>query len=258
MECKNCENSLRTDYSYCPDCGAKVIRNRITVKNLWYDVIERYFNLDNTFLRTIWHLFTKPEVVIGGYINGIRKKYLNPISYLGIALTLSGLMVFVIQKFYTNAIQFEDEINNAPFAKKWGEFAFDFNAFMFLLYFPVLAIPAYLLFNKVKYNFPEYILVFVYTMSHFSIVTFTISMAVLTIAADSYMLYSQLSLLVVLAYNLFVLQRLNKFSIGAFLTRSFTFSLMVAVLFFVLILGLMIVLLLIGVFDLQDFVPQPA
>ena len=120
MNCKNCQNTLRTDYSYCPDCGARVIRNRITAKNLWYDVVERYFNLDNTFLRTILHLFTQPEIVIGGYINGIRKKYLNPISYLGIAVTLSGALVFIVQKFYGNAINFENQANNAAFAKKMG------------------------------------------------------------------------------------------------------------------------------------------
>ncbi len=45
MICKNCENSLQTDYSFCPDCGAKVIRNRLTIKNLLSDFIERYFNV---------------------------------------------------------------------------------------------------------------------------------------------------------------------------------------------------------------------
>ena len=96
MQCKNCGNQLRTDYSYCPNCGAKVIRNRITVKNLWFDIVDRYFNLDNTFLKTFLHLFTKPQIVIEGYINGIRRKYLNPISYLGISLTLSGFLVCLL------------------------------------------------------------------------------------------------------------------------------------------------------------------
>ncbi len=94
MTCKNCDARLRTDYLYCPACGAKVIRNRITIKNLWTDFLERYFNLDNTFIRTLVHLTTKPEVVIEGYLQGIRRKYLNPISYMGIAITLSGLIVF--------------------------------------------------------------------------------------------------------------------------------------------------------------------
>jgi len=258
MNCKNCDSSLRTDYSFCPDCGAKVIRNRITAKNLWYDVVERYFNLDNTFLRTVLHLFTQPEIVIGGYINGIRKKYLNPISYLGIAITLSGVIVFIIQKFYGEAISFDNQANSAAFTKKWGEFAFDYNAFMFLLYFPALAIPAYLLLNKVKYNLSEYVLVFVYTMSHYSIVTFGISLGVLLINAESYMGYGQISLLAMLVYNLYVVQRINKFNVGAFIGRGLLFTFLVTIFFFVLIIGLLIFLLIIGFFELSDFAPQVA
>ena len=63
MNCKNCNSTLRTDYSFCPDCGAKVVRQRITNKSLIYDFLERYFNLDNTFLKTIWHMLIKPEEV---------------------------------------------------------------------------------------------------------------------------------------------------------------------------------------------------
>ncbi|MGB3152312.1 MAG: DUF3667 domain-containing protein [Maribacter sp.] len=37
--------------------------------------------MDNTFLKTLLHLLIKPEIVVDGYIGGIRKKYLNPISY---------------------------------------------------------------------------------------------------------------------------------------------------------------------------------
>ena len=98
MTCKNCDTRLRTDFLYCPACGGKVIRNRITIKNLWTDVLERYFNLDNTFVNTFVHLFSKPEVVIEGYLQGLRRKYLNPISYLGIALTLSGVQIFLMSK----------------------------------------------------------------------------------------------------------------------------------------------------------------
>lgn len=255
MNCKNCENTLRTDYSFCPDCGAKVIRNRITIKNLWYDVIERYFNIDNTLLRTILHLFTKPEAVIDGYIKGTRKKYLNPISYFGIALTISGILVFIMQRFYGDALDFSGQTTGS-FAKKWGEIVFDYNAFFFLLYFPVLAIPAYLLLNKIKYNLAEYVLVFVYTMSHFSIVTFFISLSILVSNSSNYMTYSQWTLLLMLVYNMYVAQRLNRYKAPEILWRGAVFSILVTVFFFMVIMALMIVLLVIGVFELKDFAPQ--
>lgn len=120
MNCKNCANSLQTDYSFCPDCGAKVIRNRLTIKNLLSDITERYFNLDNTFLRTFLHLFTKPDVVINGYVNGTRRKYLNPISYFGIALMLAGFLMFFMRKVFDFEMDLDafDQGMNPEFTKK--------------------------------------------------------------------------------------------------------------------------------------------
>lgn len=85
---------------------------------------------------------------------------------MGIALTLSGITVFLIKKFYVDYIDFTGGANNMNpwFAQKYSEFIFDYSLFMFLLYFPVWALPAYLLFNKIKYNFSEYIEVFIYVL----------------------------------------------------------------------------------------------
>ncbi|WAC01775.1 DUF3667 domain-containing protein [Lacinutrix neustonica] len=75
--------------NYCNGCGAKVIKNRLTMRNLFEDFTYNYLNYDNKFLRTFLNLFTKPEAVITSYIDGTRKKYVNVISYFAIALTLS-------------------------------------------------------------------------------------------------------------------------------------------------------------------------
>jgi hypothetical protein len=257
MECKNCTTNLRTDYSYCPDCGAKVIRNRITFKNLFYDIIERYFNLDNSFINTFLHLFSKPEKVINGYITGTRKKYLNPISYLGIALTLSGITVFLIKKFFKDSIDFTNGTDmNVEFAQQYTDAIFDYSSLFFLLYFPVLALPAYLIFNKVKYNFSEYILVFIYVMAQYSIVSFPLTISTLVVDAESYLKISQPILYLTLAYCIYVLQKLNKFSTKAFLGRSLLYIVCVVVLFFGLIIAIMIALFALGVLNLEDFAPK--
>jgi uncharacterized membrane protein YvbJ len=82
MSCKNCGLALIEETNFCTACGAKVIRNRLTIKNLLEHAVEEFLSIDNKFLITITHLFTRPEVVIDGYINGLRKKYMNPISFL--------------------------------------------------------------------------------------------------------------------------------------------------------------------------------
>ncbi len=40
MLCKNCETPLTTDSDFRKSCGVKVIRNRLTVKNLFENFTE--------------------------------------------------------------------------------------------------------------------------------------------------------------------------------------------------------------------------
>lgn len=179
MNCKNCQRSLRTDYTFCPNCGARVIRNRITVKNLWYDAVERFFNVDNTFITTFTHLFTKPEAVIGGYISGVRKKYLNPISYFTIAVTMGGLFIFLSQEFFPDAMDFQfqnmetnterDQIA-VDFGKKFQDTLFKFQSFFYILTIPILALISKLVFiDKKQYNFSEHFVINIYGYAQLSI-----------------------------------------------------------------------------------------
>ena len=104
--CKNCNTQLLSKNDFCPSCGGKVIRNRLTLKALFSNFSEQFLNYDNKFLKTFLHLFSKPEEVIDGYINGTRKKYVNVVSYFAIAITLSGLLMFVLNKFFPGLLDF--------------------------------------------------------------------------------------------------------------------------------------------------------
>ena len=66
--CKNCGTQLGETEDYCSACGAKVIRNRLTIRNLWGDFTEQFLNYDNKLLKTFVQLFRNPEDVIGSYI----------------------------------------------------------------------------------------------------------------------------------------------------------------------------------------------
>jgi hypothetical protein len=257
MECKNCNYSLRTDYLYCPACGAKVIRNRITVKNIAYDISERFFNLDNTFIKTFWHLFTKPHVVIGGYIDGIRKKYMNPISYITIALTLSGILLFFLRKYFKDIIEWNSISNgqNDVANSKIMELMFDYNSFIFLLYIPILAIASYLAINKGKYNLPEYFVTFIYILAQYSILSFPISIGVLLISPEQYLTIGLPLVFFIFFYSVYVLQKMNTYKIKHLIPRSMLYSFLTFVGFIGLIIVFVIVLFVTGVLSLEDFAP---
>lgn len=257
MNCRNCNTHLRLEYRFCPVCGAKTEVRRITFKALTTDLVDRVFNLDNSVVRTFTGLFVKPEAVIDGYLSGLRKRYLNPVSYLGIALTLSGVILFLIQRFFKENIDFTGGVESAnpEFSAKWTDIVFDFNALFFLAFLPMLALPAYLITNKVRYNLAEYTVVFIYVLAHFSIVSFPIALITLLIDPNQYLAVNQPLQVLMLLYSLYVIWRLNRYRAGVFMARAMGFLTMATFLFFLFIIGLMLVLFATGVFQLSDFKP---
>lgn len=261
MVCKNCNNPLRTDYSYCPDCGAKVIRNRITVKNLWYDTVERFFNLDNTFLKTITHLFTKPEDVIMGYINGTRKKYLNPISYVTIALTLTSILVFFIKRAYPEGMDFdifETGVYDVEGNKRMTNFLMNFFNIIFIIQIPLYAMASWITFNDIKKLFlSEHFVIFIYTQAQFSFVSLPISLVVVSFFPEYYMNLSFIFIVFSLSYTLYVLNRLFKTdSKKAFLNKAFLFILLFGVCFIIQSIFQFVLMFVTGAMRIDDFIPK--
>lgn len=259
MECKNCQRPLRTDYIFCSFCGAKIIQHRLTLKNLWFDITERYFNVDNTFFKTFVHLFSRPEVVIEGYIEGVRKKYLNPISYLAIALTLSGIMVFFLRKSFPDGLNFDvfgtgtysPEVN-----KKLTDFTLTFYSFLFLLYVPMFAFSTWLAFNKKRYLFTEHIVSAIYTQAHYSLMSFILTLILLWQSPESYMEFSMISLVLNVFYMLYVWKRISNLRMKSFAFYSFIFIMLSGFCFMVISLVQMVLMLLNGTMTPEDFMPK--
>ena len=88
--CINCSEHIVLDQRFCSHCGGKRIYNKLTWRNLIEDFVDRFFNLENSFLKTFIAMFKQPEDVIGGYMNGMRKKYLPAFSYFAVAITVAG------------------------------------------------------------------------------------------------------------------------------------------------------------------------
>ncbi len=256
MTCKNCDARLRTDYLYCPACGAKVIRNRITIKNLWTDFLERYFNLDNTFIRTVVHLTTTPEVVIEGYLQGIRRKYLNPISYMGIAITLSGLIVFLMVKS-GDAMNFDMLNNNVStrYQEKLMDFILDYQALIFLLFVPMMTIAGWLCFDQKRYNFAERTIIFMYALAHYSLVIFLPSIIVMFFIPEQYFIFSFIGILFMVVYTTYVIIRISKSRGVKLIVRLLLFYFILLILYFAFSIALPLFLLLIGELKVEDFLP---
>ena len=259
MNCKNCKAALRTDYVFCPACGAKVSPNRLTYRGLFTDILERFFDWDNSFHRTLKTMTVHPERVIGDYVDGVRRRYLNPMSYLGIALGVSGILLFAMKYFLKDIdVDFLGMDMNTAASQKIMEATMEFNSFIFLLYIPLLAIAGFLSFNQRDYNLPEHVVSATYTLAHFSILSFPVSLIVLFIAPEEYLKFSLFYIVVMLGFSLFVLIRLHKYTVGITFIRSMLYVVLLTIGYFGISILINLVMLLTGVVTLEDFMPPPA
>ena len=256
MTCKNCKKSLEDSYDYCNNCGAKVIRNRLTIRNLFEHFIDQFLSIDNRFLRTFITLFKSPEKVIGDYITGTRKKYVNVISYFAIALTLAGFYIFIYSKYFpdlmaesaTIAIDDSDESQN-EMALKTVKFVFEYMSIIMVAFIPFLAITSRLIFLKnKKFNFTEHLVINLYTYAHLSI-TLTILNLLIIYFESVFIFFSILSMPIQILYFAYVLKKLYKLNLSQIILKTLLFLMIFAILFVLLSIIMAVIMFLNGSMD---------
>ena len=222
--CKNCERPLEIDQMFCQSCGAKIVRNRLTIRNLSEEFTEKYFNLDNTFLKTFIHLFTKPEIVINSYISGTRKKYVNVASYFAITLSLLGMQYFIFKKFFPG-------VYDANFLTTKGmesvqsdimRTVAEYQSLIMILYIPVYGIISRIVFfdNK-KFNYTEHVVMFMYILSQTSLVS--IVFLIVGGLTNTFQIISFFLLILQILYSAYVLKRVFALNLLGIFARTMLF-----------------------------------
>ncbi|RZN81995.1 MAG: DUF3667 domain-containing protein [Winogradskyella sp.] len=249
MECRNCQIPLSKSQRYCFECGARVIKNRLTIKVLFQQINAEFMSVDNKLLKTFIHLFTKPETVINGFIEGTRKKYINVIQYFAIALTLLGLQVFLMEhwlndpELYTSDLM--DSISkmpgneNNPFNKMdFGEFNSSQSIF-FTLGIPFSALGSWLtywLLGLRQFNFTEHIVINLYYGAQTVIISAFLYIIFLALGYNYFTLSFTITFLTFL-YLFYVLKRVFNTSFWSTVVY-FIFMLLVFAVIFIIIMAL--------------------
>jgi len=181
--CKNCGTPLDLDQRFCSHCGAKRMHNRLNTRNLLEDFTERFLNIENVFLKTFIDLFTKPEVVINGYIGGLRKRYMSAFSYFAVALTIGSIYIFLFRNWFLDTenglfngfftgLEAGAQSNGGDGVMELVNFIFDYNSFISFLYIPFFAVISKIVFwNYKEVNFIEHIVIYLYAYSQTQIIT---------------------------------------------------------------------------------------
>ena len=252
MKCKNCNTTLSLENNYCNACGAKVIRNRLTLKNLFSDFIETYLNYDNKFIQTFINLFKKPEDVIGNYINGTRKKYVNVISYFTLAITISGLYLLIMNKFFPESIDFSVFSNpgQEEFQKRNVGFVQEYQALFMMLYVPIYALMARATFIGInKYNYTELLVIFLYIQAQLSIASAVLGIMVISLFGINQGVFSLIAIPLMIVYSAFCLKRLYKLNYKNIILRTLLFLVILIMAFAILSVIMAIIMFLNGNFQ---------
>ena len=252
MNCKNCHTELSTKDDYCKCCGGKVIRNRLTFRNLFEHISETFFNYDNKLLRTFVQLFKQPEDVIDGYVNGTRKKYVNVISYFALAITISGFYLIIVKKFFPETFDFSQMTisGQEEFQKKNMSFIEEYQSILMMLYVPLYALMARItFFNIKKYNYTELLVVFMYIQAQISIAS-AIVIITLGVLGISSSIVGMLMVPLMIIYSAYVLKRLLELSTSDIIVRTLFFFFVLGITFVIITIIVFVVLFFTG--DLQE------
>lgn len=250
MSCKNCQTELTLEDKFCNRCGAKVIRNRLTLRNLWDDFSEQFLNYDNKLLKTFVALFKKPDEVIGDYINGTRKKYVNVVTYFTIAVTLTGFQLFVLQKFVPETLDItslmpKNSVNKAM-DMNW---MYEYYSLFVLINMPLYALMAKLTFIGLKkLNYTEHLVVITYAVSQFSIANFLI-ITVAAFAGVNYYIIGNIINLFMFVYVSYTYKKLFPLTLSQLALRCMLFGAVLVVLMIVAGIIQLAVLYLTGDFE---------
>lgn len=90
-DCKNCGTSLSG--KFCQNCGQSADIHKITIRHLLHEFFHALTHADKGFLFLIKELIIRPGYVANEYLEGKRKKYFNPLSFLVIASAIWALVV---------------------------------------------------------------------------------------------------------------------------------------------------------------------
>ncbi len=255
MNCKNCTYQLKDENKFCSNCGAKIIHNRLTLKNLCSEFLQRFFNYDNTFFKTVRHMLTQPEVVIESFINGSRKKYINPLNFFLISLAITGLYNFLYKSFLLEETMAYYE---TAFGNMGGNNEFSDSMlkpfYFFLEYFNLFAfaaIPINALITKItffnyrQHNFTEHIIINLYTVSQYQLVVYLFSIPLLFLSIEAQTILSFVLMFSFWFYFFYVFTRIYKLNAKQLFLKIFIiFIMMIGLLISIFILGIVFGVLL--------------
>ena len=147
--CKNCNFKISSACNFCPNCGQAKILHRLSFHDVSHNLIHAFFHADKGIFLLFKELCYRPGTVARLYVEGKRKKYYDPFSFL---VFMVAVAAFLIIKFESLTVA---HLKIDSYNRELIHFLFKyFNVFIFIMC-PANAFFIWLIFKKKKMNYIE-------------------------------------------------------------------------------------------------------
>ena len=182
--CPNCSADLETTYAFCPQCGQTTHIHRFNLPHIFHEFFHAFTHADKGVLFLIRSLARRPGITAREYVlEGKRKKYFNPFTFLLIVLGLN-LSVNILVKPYTKDYSPQQSATprvtpaipkeKLPYIQRRraaSSFIEKHINVVGLLAIPVFALIFWLFFRRTGINYSEHLVAHIFFAGFFSLVS---------------------------------------------------------------------------------------
>jgi len=91
--CLNCETPLEPAARFCAQCGQKAATRRLTLHDIGHEFWHALTHTDHSVIGLVRALLWRPGLVAAEFVDGHRKRYFNPFTFLIVAVGLSAVVM---------------------------------------------------------------------------------------------------------------------------------------------------------------------
>lgn len=169
--CKNCDATV--DGKFCSNCGQNAHIHTVTIGHILHEFFHVLTHADKGIIFLVKQLLLRPGFVAKEYLEGKRKKYFNPISFL-IVSTAAGAFISYKSGYYAELSKPVANMpqNISPYFKETMDISIEHGKFLGLfLIVPLYAFLSWIFFWRPRYNFAENFVLQSYLIGMLYIVT---------------------------------------------------------------------------------------
>lgn len=246
--CKNCGATLSGNF--CQNCGQKSDVHAITIKHLLHEFFHALTHADKGFLFLMKELIYRPGMVAFEYLEGKRKKYFNPLSFLVIATAIWALIV--LKSGYFESMGTDGQ--GGPYGRAYAmpkQLAFYFSESMkiiltygkiisLIITVPLLSFLTWMFFRKGKHTYAENLVLQAFLIGE-------VHLALALIFVPAFLLFGYARMnnniyqLVFLVYLAMAYQQFFKNHVGVTILKTVLIQILFIVFFWLAIFGFVFV-----------------